>query len=241
MTAAGDASCVDIDECVVLGADACPAQNTACFNTNPGFVCDCVSGMVPGPNGLDAGCDDACVFANCGNGFSCDGGQCIDIDECADASLNTCVANSDCQNWQGGFSCICQDGYNPQFDPQTQEVEWCEPTCNVMTCGEGTFCNSDDNGAFCEDLNECMLVESCPTMDHQCENINCAIEECQVFGDGFICHEPQVTTVAPPVDCEPGYTPMMGMCMDVNECDFDDACHTFETCVNTEGRSSRTF
>ena len=61
-----------------------------------------------------------------------------------------------------------------------------------MTCGEGTFCNSDDNGAFCEDLNECMLVESCPTMDHQCENINCAIEECQVFGDGFICHEPQV-------------------------------------------------
>ena len=103
-----------------------------------------------------------------------------------------CITYSDCQNWQGGFSCICQDGYNPQFDPQTQEVEWCEPTCNVMTCGEGTFCNSDDNGAFCEDLNECMLVESCPTMDHQCENINCAIEECQVFGDGFICHEPQV-------------------------------------------------
>ena len=76
--------------------------------------------MVPGPNGLDAGCDDACVFANCGNGFSCDGGQCLDIDECADANLNTCVANSDCQNWQGGFSCICQDGYNPQFDPQIQ-------------------------------------------------------------------------------------------------------------------------
>ena len=234
VTANGDASCVDIDECVVLGADACPAQNTGCFNTNPGFVCDCVDGMVPGPNGLEAGCDDACVFANCGSGFECFDGQCVDIDECADATLNTCVANSDCQNWQGAFSCICHDGYNPQFHPQTEVIEWCQPTCNVMTCGSGTICSSDDNGAFCEDLNECMLVESCPA-GHQCENVNCASEQCEEFGDGFICHEPQVTTIAPPVDCEPGFAPTMGMCMDVNECDFEDACHTFESCVNTEG------
>lgn len=34
---------------------------------------------------------------------------------------------------------------------------------------------------------------------------------------------------------------MMGMCMDVNECEFDDACHTFETCVNTEGKNNRAY
>ena len=157
-------------------------------------------------------------------------------DECADATLNTCVANSDCQNWEGAFSCNCHDGFVPNFHPQTEVVEWCEPTCDVIECPSGTICDSDDNGAFCADLNECLLVESCPP-GHECDNLNCASDDaqCQAFGDGFICHEPQVTTVAPPVDCEPGFEAIMGMCMDINECNFDDACHTFETCVNTEG------
>ena len=235
----GGASCVDINECdeaIANGGNACTAPNTQCFNTNPGFVCDCVDGMVPGPNGLDAGCDDPCVFANCGNGFDCVAGQCIDVDECANGDIaSTCVADSDCQNWQGGFSCICHDGFTPNFDPITEEVEWCEPTCDVMNCPIGTTCDSDANGAFCADLNECQMNgDLCPAA-WDCTNINCATGECIVPEDGYICTEPQVTTVAPVVECDPGFAAEAGACVDINECDFDDACHTFESCVNTEG------
>ncbi len=34
----------------------------------------------------------------------------LDINECT-ANILTCVANSDCTNVDGGFTCACQTGY----------------------------------------------------------------------------------------------------------------------------------
>jgi hypothetical protein len=179
-------------------------------------------------------------MANCHSGFDCVDGQCFDQDECADATLNTCVADSDCQNWQGGFSCICHDGFNPVFDPQTEAVTWCEPTCNVIDCPIGTFCGQDDQGPFCADIDECAdasLID-CP-QNSECENLDCSTGECQVPEEGYHCQE--APTVLPPVDnecspaCDSGFSCVAGQCFDIDECAFDDACHTFETCVNEPG------
>ena len=40
-----------------------------------------------------------------------DGLLCQDIDECNRPTLNTCTANQACTNFDGGFSCQCQPGY----------------------------------------------------------------------------------------------------------------------------------
>lgn len=47
----------------------------------------------------------------CANGYTGTGNNCKDVDECAEASLNDCDVNADCENNDGGYSCKCKDGY----------------------------------------------------------------------------------------------------------------------------------
>ena len=35
----------------------------------------------------------------------------IDIDECSNSTLNTCDPNANCTNIDGGYICMCLDGY----------------------------------------------------------------------------------------------------------------------------------
>ena len=35
----------------------------------------------------------------------------IDIDECSNSTLNTCDPNANCINIDGGYMCMCLDGY----------------------------------------------------------------------------------------------------------------------------------
>ena len=35
----------------------------------------------------------------------------IDIDECSNSTLNSCDPNANCTNIDGGYMCMCLDGY----------------------------------------------------------------------------------------------------------------------------------
>ena len=42
-----------------------------------------------------------------------------DIDECADASLNTCGENTKCENSPGSFDCTCAPGFESTDSDKT--------------------------------------------------------------------------------------------------------------------------
>ena len=47
----------------------------------------------------------------CSTGYSGNGTYCEDINECSNATLNTCHSNAVCSNTMGSHSCSCKSGY----------------------------------------------------------------------------------------------------------------------------------
>ncbi|KAK6473844.1 protein disulfide isomerase Creld1 [Huso huso] len=100
-----DNKCVDVDECG-SELERCPS-NTFCFNTDGSYEC--------------RGCDKACVGCmgggpsrckKCSKGYKMIGAKCLDIDECSLGGLSPCPGlNEECLNEEGGFRCICADGF----------------------------------------------------------------------------------------------------------------------------------
>ncbi|XP_068736603.1 uncharacterized protein [Montipora capricornis] len=73
----------DYDECQGFSHD-CP-ENATCINNDGSFTCRCTSG------------------------YSYDGRNCLDIDECS--SENKCNKNATCTNTVGSYNCTCKKGY----------------------------------------------------------------------------------------------------------------------------------
>ena len=55
----------------------------------------------------------------------------IDIDECSNSTLNLCDPNANCTNINGGYMCVCLDGYMGDGEicqgmilPKTLLSEW---------------------------------------------------------------------------------------------------------------------
>lgn len=99
--------CMDIDECD-RGFAQCSADQY-CANTEGSFEC--------------RACDKACVGCKgagrinckkCNTGYIRDGTRCVDIDECS-TQENICSGEKQlCENSEGGYFCICEQGYVPQ-------------------------------------------------------------------------------------------------------------------------------
>jgi len=62
----------------------------------------------------DDGCGGMLYCGECAPGFTCEGGYCVDIDECADYP---CGEHGTCMNGLGYYSCYCDSGY--EFDGNT--------------------------------------------------------------------------------------------------------------------------
>ena len=75
----------DVDECQPARENDCDV-NASCENTMGSYTCQCLPG------------------------FSGNGINCSDIDEC-DSQMNDCHAVSVCENTVGSYTCTCRHGY----------------------------------------------------------------------------------------------------------------------------------
>ena len=61
----------------------------------------------------DANCTnlDGSHHCYCLPGYSGDGTECEDINECSNSTLNNCHTNASCNNTKGSYNCSCNLGY----------------------------------------------------------------------------------------------------------------------------------
>ncbi|CAG5089032.1 Oidioi.mRNA.OKI2018_I69.PAR.g12059.t1.cds [Oikopleura dioica] len=83
----------DVNEC--LDPNACPVNSINCTNEVGTYTCEC-----------DAGYE----FNDFGWTWNTTAWECSDIDECAE-QLDDCSGRSSCNNFDGGFDCICHTGF----------------------------------------------------------------------------------------------------------------------------------
>lgn len=123
MLAPDERGCVDVDECLQS-----PCEHI-CVNAPGTFECRCRDGYRQDEEGacedvdecLDEPCEHACEntlgshICHCHLGFAPlqeDQSRCHDVDECQ--IEGTCEQM--CINYEGGFECYCEEGYNLQSD-----------------------------------------------------------------------------------------------------------------------------
>lgn len=198
--------CLD-DHTVRLFAALGSCSGGACSYTHSDSSCACQSGRCFTPSTVctasacsNGCCDgDVCVTAQdaarcgssgaecgaCGSGFSCQSGQCRDIDECGIAH-GGCAASATCTNTPGGRTCACPPGWSgdgltctPPFDagPVQCSASNCNGCCDfngqcqastAQTCGvKGQSCITCPGTTGCTQYGGCTELicnpTTCPT------------------------------------------------------------------------------
>ncbi|XP_048727710.2 uncharacterized protein LOC125645867 [Ostrea edulis] len=237
--------CRDFDECEA-NIDGC---SQICSNVNGSYDCDCHFGfslnddrktcskvqdaclLFPGLN-CSYGCKQApknhtIGFCFCPEGYILneqDKSSCIDVNECANMSLNKCSQKDTCVNTPGSFNCSCPegtylendgrtcrtcDGFSYGMDCQTP----CECGVGASHCDpvRGCLCKPGWIGTKCDaDIDECMAGNPCNGIHQVCRNTP----------GSYACA------------CQNGYVEASGTCNDVDEC-VDHPCS--QLCTNIPG------
>ncbi|CAH8660274.1 unnamed protein product [Heterobilharzia americana] len=158
-------SCIDVDECAILGSNEtlCP-NGHKCINTPGSYECKQVCAPGLKENSIEDRCEDVdecqmepsiCGLHTCINtfgGYHCVclpgyrrfGEICQDIDECLSGAYQ-CRENERCINIPGSFRCqpACPQGYRAIGSPESNIVE----CVDIDECAVGSF--QCPNGARC--------------------------------------------------------------------------------------------
>lgn len=227
---------VQIDECTDIDYP---------HNCDGNATCADVTGI---PQGTTYG-----YTCTCNEGYTGDGFDCEDINECdpngdGDTADMSCPANSDCTNTPGSYDCSCADGF--KFDTHSQSC------VDIKECKDSSLNNCDAAKENCVDGNQGYTTEfpngykcECKTgfsgTSPDCEDINecdpnnpqhdcVALAACQNTPGSFTCQ------------CPSGYTGNGKNtvikregdgCSDINECETI-GCLNDETCFNILGATS---
>ena len=213
--------CIDIDECTAQIHDC--GVTSDCVNLNGTFTCyeRCPTCTDTEYCNWDSSAHVASCI--CKDGYILDqNGNCIDVDECMNITLNTCFDNSAlCINTIGSYHCECPVGY--AISPAT---------------------------GHCEDTNECVVNNHMCHSNADCSNTDgsyvCTCHN-NYIGNGLYCH-PNCTVCGANTDCtinqinnlpictcREGYTgDIFTGCIDINEC-TNNICDDNEICVNAIG------
>lgn len=165
---AGDgSSCEDMYECHDQYGNNCKRYGAMCVNTIGSYTCEC------------------------NNGFEYkEGIGCIDINECADSSLNDCPPPAICVNYYGYYFCKCKSGFEHKEGIGCVKMNKCADSslneCHPLaictsyyqsytcTCPYGYY----GDGRHCE-VNECQQGTPCTSN-----------EECIKYVGSYSCNDP---------------------------------------------------
>nr|XP_058945176.1 von Willebrand factor D and EGF domain-containing protein-like [Pocillopora verrucosa] len=209
----------NIDDCL-----ATPCVNGTCIDLVNNYTCNCFAGFT-GSNcdiKIKNCADDSCYpnvtcFKNseiiscgpCPLGFTGDGKNCKDIDDCMN---HTCTVSASCVDGVNNYSCVCLVGFTGDH---------CETNideCINHTCANGASCVDLVNNFSCS----CMAGFSgdlCETDVDDCANHSCANgATCVDVTNDFSCR------------CIPGYTGKHCE-TDVDDC-ANHTCANGATCVD---------
>jgi len=188
----------------------------------------------------------------CPSGYTGNGAQCADIDECQSNQANSC--GQDCVNIPGSFFCVCYHGYELNADRRTcDDINECLPTNDCMQqCNntQGSY-NCSCNEYFepdpadwrnCLPANQCAAGHGCSQVCYKVDNQpHCACAaNYELQSDGKTCKDIDECDPAKPrnrcdqicenipgsykCSCQKGFelTNDGYGCEDINECVNDD-------------------
>ena len=153
--------------------------------------------LTPRPCGANATCSNSVgsFTCSCDSGYSGDGQNCTDIDECA-SNNGGCDKNAACSNSPGSFSCSCKTYWSG--DGKTcSDIDEC--ASNNGGCGAvGAYKCTNNAGAAptCSDIDECAAGTANCSANANCTN----------SVGSFAC------------SCKPGFFGNGTTCSDINEC-----------------------
>ncbi|CAC5394799.1 unnamed protein product [Mytilus coruscus] len=199
--------------------------------------CTCVIANTNSCNKTDGSC-------NCKTGWEGDNCE-SDVNECSNKTI--CQANSKCENTNGSYVCVCNDGYFNSRD--VCKVVFVKLGWNGTTCSEDVdeckitsyICNTTSNSE-CNNLNgthEC----NCVTGYQKIADGSC--QECDSANYGDSCFKACTCIVSNTLDCNN----VNGICtcknewtgtnceLDIDECDDATTCDSIShsTCQNSVG------
>ncbi|KAJ8029879.1 Fibrillin-1 [Holothuria leucospilota] len=242
---ADNSTCNDVNECLE-GLSSCDPAVETCVNEYGNYSCVCLVGYFRNsttgpctdidectdnsPCSSDAICTnlDGSFNCSCKDGFSGNGFECSDINECISVTQpHNCALHATCTNFPGGFNCMCRDGFSGDGVECTDINE-----CDNDPCDAYANCDNNNGSYSCDCMSgftgdgvSCFDIDECSFPQTDSRSADCHFEAmCTNIDGGYEC------------DCRDGFKGNGTYCEDIDECtNGANPCGSNSECTNTEG------